>query len=181
MGDSILPGGITMVGDGQPIRIVVPGTPQGKGRPRAFAIKHGPRAGQVAMHTPAKTRTYEGIIASLGLDAMRGRAPLTQPLQLTLVAYCPIPDSWPRWKRAEALEDRIRPTSKPDMDNVLKALSDALNEVVWADDSRVCAIRMAKHYSDQPRLEATIEVLAAQACQDATRADKQPDLLRDAA
>lgn len=176
--------------DGQPLRFEVPGDPQGKGRPRAFAIKKGARAGQVAMHTPAKTRTYEGLIRSAAIDALVRRNYLALPVQgvydtptgpwwskptlLTITAYCPVPDSWPAWKRAEALDGRIRPTTKPDLDNVEKAIADALNGVVWQDDARVCSVRKRKLYGERPRIEIEVDLLPAQSAQDATRPPKEP-------
>ena len=57
-----------------------------------------------------------------------------------------------KWKAA-ALAGAIRPTSKPDIDNVIKSSFDGLNLVVWVDDSQVVELKTAKWYSDAPRLE----------------------------
>ena len=57
-----------------------------------------------------------------------------------------------KWKAA-ALAGAIRPTSKPDIDNVIKSSFDGLNMVVWVDDSQVVELKTAKWYSDAPRLE----------------------------
>ena len=153
--------------------VVVPGPPVGKGRPRAFAIKKGARAGQIAMHTPAKTRTYEALVQGRAIEAMGTRPPMTCPVLLTIEAFFPIPESWPAWKRAAALADEIRPTTKPDFDNIMKVL-DAFNGVVWIDDSRVVSARMRKVYSEVPRLEIKVEPIPAQACQQAERPRAAP-------
>ena len=67
----------------------------------------------------------------------------------------PIPKSWSKTKQQDALMHRVRPTTKPDADNVLKQL-DALNEVCWRDDSQIVEATVRKFYSDRPRLVITI-------------------------
>lgn len=42
------------------------------------------------------------------------------------------------------------------MDNVIKAVMDALNSVAWADDSHVTAIRAIKPYDCQPCLSVSL-------------------------
>jgi len=124
------------------IYIAVPGTPQGKGRARSVLRKNG----TIGHHTPEKTRTYEGLICSLGLDAMKGKEPLDGPVKLIMTIVMPIPPSWPQWKAKMASSNLIMPTVKPDADNVLKAVKDGLNGVVWHDDCQVVRVDMAKVY-----------------------------------
>ena len=47
-------------------------------------------------------------------------------------------------------------TKKPDADNILKAISDALNGIVYRDDSQVCDCSVVKLYSKNPRVEVSI-------------------------
>lgn len=129
------------------IFFTVPGQPQGKGRARAFV-----RNGHVAHYTPEKTRSYEGVITALALEAMHGRAPSNAPLQLDLILWFEVPDSWPKWKRDAALAGTVVPTTKPDADNVTKAVKDALNGVVWRDDCQVVRMSVAKKYDVRPRV-----------------------------
>ncbi len=50
-------------------------------------------------------------------------------------------------------------TKRPDLDNVLKAIKDGLNGIVWGDDSQVAVLRECrKGYSDTPRVVVTVEV-----------------------
>jgi Holliday junction resolvase RusA-like endonuclease len=123
------------------IKIFIPGTPQGKGRARSFL-----RNGKIGHYTPEKTRTYEGLIASLGLDVMRGVKPLEIPMLVTISAVFSIPNSWPAWKRQAALDGKILPTTKPDMDNIKKAIKDGLNGVVWKDDCYATSALVRKRY-----------------------------------
>lgn len=124
------------------ITMVIPGPPQGKGRARSFV-----RNGRVGHYTPEKTRTYEGMIRTQAIEAMGAELPYEGPMSLTLCALYPIPKSWPRWKQEMALAGQILPTVKPDLDNVEKAIKDALNGVAWKDDCQVCVVIKQKSYT----------------------------------
>ena len=65
----------------------------------------------------------------------------------------------PTSRRAAAIGQEHRPTTKPDADNVAKLL-DALNKIVWADDAQIVALHIFKHYSDRPRIEISITPLS---------------------
>lgn len=131
------------------LRFFVPGLPVGKGRARIGRTK----SGFAVAYTPAKTRTYEGIVATLALQAMGGRRPWPGPLELRLVATFPIPASWPRWKRDKALLWIMPHTGRPDADNVLKAVCDGLNGVAFGDDAQICCLSVSKGYGDRPGVE----------------------------
>lgn len=137
------------------IRLVVPGTPQGKGRAR-FST----RGGFARAFTPEKTVAYEGLIALTGQQAMAGREPIAAPVYVTVTAFFQIPASWPKKRKAAALAGLSWHTSKPDGDNILKAVGDGLNGIVWKDDSQVALSKVIKQYAETPRLEIFVEPLA---------------------
>jgi Holliday junction resolvase RusA-like endonuclease len=91
-------------------------------------------------------------------DVMDGRSPIEGPLKVCVFASFPIPASWPKKRRAAALAGTARPTTKPDADNLLKIL-DALNQVVWRDDSQIVDGFVRKLYSETPELVITVEVI----------------------
>lgn len=126
------------------IRFHIPGTPQGKGRARAFKMRNG----AIGHYTPDKTRTYEGMIRTQAMAVMGGKSPVESPIALTLTIVMPIPNSWPAWKRELAVAGRLVPTTKPDADNIEKAVKDALNGVVYRDDAQVVAADKIKCYED---------------------------------
>ena len=132
------------------IHIVVSGAPMGKERVR-FQRATG-RA-----YTPERTLNYEARMAAAGQAVMAGRPLLDGPVRLDVMAFVSIPQSKPKRWKAAALRGDIRPTSKPDGDNMLKAISDGLNLVVWTDDSQIVDARVRKFYSDQPRVEIIVQ------------------------
>lgn len=134
---------------GQPhsgtIRIAVPIKPFGKDRHRIG------RGGRV--FTPTRTLDGEQVIAWEAVLAMRGYAPLTGPVRLTLTATLPIPRSWSAKRRAAALAGEIFPTGKPDLSNVLKSCEDGIEKGgVLRDDAQIVDVVAAKRYGDVPSL-----------------------------
>jgi Holliday junction resolvase RusA-like endonuclease len=142
------------------IQFVVPGVPVGKGRPRASKTKAG-----VRMYTPAKTASYEAVVAYAGRQAMAGRDPEQGALAVALTIVVPIPASWSGAKQERAVSGRIMPTTKPDIDNIEKAIFDALNGICWRDDVQVTDVLKSKRYGRQPGVRVTINPLeGAKAC-----------------
>lgn len=133
------------------ITIRLAGTPKGKGRPR-FSRKSG------AAFTPAPTRNYEAALRMAGQQEMGARPLLGGPLCVHVVALMPIAASWPKKKQAAAVEGALRPTGKPDIDNIAKML-DALNQVVWADDAQIVRAVIEKRYSTIPSLTVHVEAM----------------------
>ena len=86
---------------------------------------------------------------------MKSITPTSQPIALLLHAYMPIPESWPMRKRSDALLGAIRPTNKPDWDNIGKAC-DAMTGIVWTDDAPIVDGRVIKIYSDSPALRVEV-------------------------
>lgn len=134
------------------IRIVIPGKPQAKQRPR-FA-----RCGKfVKTYTPEATRNAE-----LNMSEIATRQAREQGWNLSLAAlfcmvnaYVAIPASKSKIWRLKALQGEIRPITKSDLDNYIKTV-DALNKILFKDDSQIVDIQAGKYYSSNPRLEITI-------------------------
>lgn len=133
------------------VSFVVPGEPQGKGRARVGKV-----GGHARMFTPAKTVAYEGLIAMAAQQAMRGGAPLEGPLALSVEAVATIPASWSKKRRSEALAGLLRPTTKPDIDNIVKAVGDGANGVAWGDDRQIVQLTALKRYGERPELRVIV-------------------------
>lgn len=138
------------------IVIELAGAPVAKGRPKFARIGNG----HSVAYTPAKTRHYESALRYAAQQAMDGTPLLDGPLSLSILVRRPVPQSWSQKKQAQALAGNIHPTTKPDLDNHEKVL-DALNGVVWRDDSQVVFKMSSKVYSDKPGLRIEVAPLAA--------------------
>lgn len=134
------------------ITFTVPGEPQGKGRPRVGSV-----GGHARMFTPAKTVAYEGLIAHIAAQAMAGRPPLECPCRLEIEIVCSVPASWSLKKQRMALEGSILPAKKPDTDNVLKAINDGMNGVVWRDDVQAVHGSWSKFYGATPGVTVRVK------------------------
>lgn len=152
-----LPGavrGATGAADGgHAVRFTVPGQPYGKGRPRIGRV-----GGFSRMFTPEKTVNYEGLVGWTAAQAMAGRPLLLEAVAVDLEILVSVPASWSQKKQAQALAGAIRPTTKPDIDNVEKAIFDAINKVVWKDDVQVVDVRKSKRYSATPGVQVFIRL-----------------------
>ena len=133
------------------IEFFVPGTPVGKGRPRAAR-----RGAGLVMFTPGKTADYEALVAATAGNAMRAHQLLDGPLEAVLDVRFPVPVSWSKARRARALAGAEWHTSKPDADNVAKAILDACNGVVFRDDSQIVMLTATKEFSETPGVRVVI-------------------------
>jgi Holliday junction resolvase RusA-like endonuclease len=132
------------------------------GEPVAFArMRIAARTG--AHFVPAPQRN---AMAALRIEAANtmlqcGAEVLDEPLQLELLAELPIPASWSKKKRNAAILGLVRPTGRPDLDNVYKLMADAFNGVVFRDDALIVTMRCRKVYGLQPKLVVCVSPLAA--------------------
>lgn len=130
------------------VQFVIPFAAVGKGRPR-FS--------QGRAVTPAKTRAYERAVAMLAKIAMRGRLPFSGPVRVLIDIDVEIPRSWPKYRRIAALAGKIWPTVKPDFDNSAKAVADAMNAIVYEDDTQIVKAEISKQYASDAAVRVTVE------------------------
>ena len=102
-----------------------------------------------------QTEQFENFIKEYAALTMRGRAPTIEPVALLVHAFLDIPESWSKRDKERARRGGISPTTKPDWDNFGK-ITDALNGIVWKDDSQVIDGRVIKRYSDEPGLRIEV-------------------------
>ena len=137
------------------VKFTVPGVPIGKGRPRIGRV-----GGNARMFTPAKTANYEGLIAHCAHVAMDGRPLILGAAFVGLLIVCQIPASWSKKKQQQAADGEIQPTVKPDTDNVVKAIFDGMNGVVWKDDVQNVSLMVNKKYGAVPGVHVAVKELA---------------------
>lgn len=129
----------------------VPGVPVAKGRPRVTIRGGRPRA-----YTPEKTEKYENLVRLAFIEKYGETVPASGPITIEIDAFFPIPKSFSKNKRQRALLGLIQKTTKPDLDNVQKAILDGLNGVAFADDSQIYEIHARKAFSTTPRADIVI-------------------------
>ena len=134
------------------VMFTVYGEPIGKGRPR-FAR----RGNFVSTYSPQKTKTYEDEIRMMAKAAMGSSEPLETPVTVAIYIRVGIPASFSKQKRKDAIEGILKPTKKPDADNILKCFLDAMNGIVYLDDKQVVNIHLTKLYAEIPAVEIMVK------------------------
>lgn len=131
------------------IQFTIPGKPMGKQRPRVTRTGH--------TYTPDETTHYENLV-KLAFQAAKpkGFVPDRDPVKIMITCEMPIPASWSKRKHDQAMEGTIRPTVKPDWDNVGKIICDALNGIAYCDDSQIVFATVRKYYSNEPCVVVTL-------------------------
>ena len=129
------------------IKLTIPGEPCAKQRPRTTKQGH--------TYTPQKTVNYETLVRQLYIT-QNFRKQLEGALKMTVRAYFAIPKSDSNKKAYQKSIGIIRPTKRPDWDNVGKVISDALNGLAYHDDSQIVSATVEKWYSLEPRVEVIL-------------------------
>ena len=136
------------------LKLTIPGEPKAQQRPRFTTRGGGPHA-----YDPAKSRNAKRTIAILAEAAMAGNAPLEGPLELSVTVRRTPPVSWSKAKRQAAIGKGI--TGKPDIDNYVKLVQDALNGIAYLDDKDITDLHARKVWTDgQPGTEILVRRLA---------------------
>lgn len=142
------------------VSFMVPGEPVAKGRPRFSVRKSKDGGAYVSVRTPDKTVIYENQVKLEYRDQTGGfKFPDDAMLEIEIEAYFSIPKSTSKKKRAAMMDGTVRPTKKPDIDNVLKAVADSLNGIAYRDDSQIVSATVNKFYDAAPRLIVTISLM----------------------
>lgn len=133
------------------IEFWVPSEPQGKQSPRA--VRMGSRTRLVK--APA-TRRYEDLVGLIASQAMAGQPPLDVPVTIALRVVFSIAVSWSHKRQRDALAGLILPTRRPDCSNVLKAVEDGCNGIVFRDDALIVDAGVSKAYGLTPGVQVRV-------------------------
>ena len=134
------------------VTYMVEGTPVGKGRP-----KFARRGNFVSTYTPTKTRDYEDLIKESARKAMGSAEILETPVTVAIYITVPIPASYSKKRTEACLSGSERPIKKPDIDNVAKCFLDAMNEIVYKDDTQVLTLHITKVYGTVGMVEVMVK------------------------
>ena len=130
---------------------MVEGNPIGKGRP-----KFARRGSFVSTYTPTKTRDYENVIKEVAKKAMGSNEILETPVTVAIYITVPIPASYSKKRTEACLKDIERPTKKPDIDNIAKCFLDAMQDVVYLNDTQVLTLHVTKVYGTVGMVEVMV-------------------------
>lgn len=125
--------------------------PKPKERPRAAMI-----GGHARIFTPKTTEAYEKEIRAAWIRA-NGEKPEEGPLRARIYFGLPIPKSETKANKLQMLQRKVFPTKKPDLDNLAKAVLDALNGVAYKDDCQIVTMLSKKNYSETPYVKVILE------------------------
>ncbi len=138
------------------IHLFIPGNPVPQGRPRACI-----RGKHASVYEDAKSKDWKKTIA------VHARASVTEDFTQNDSGH------WNKWKlidtaiklnvefrllrpKSVSVKKRPEPTTRPDLDNLIKAVKDALNGVLWRDDSQIIELEAKKVYDNPPGVDITV-------------------------
>lgn len=124
------------------------GIPRGQGRPRFNRLGGAYKA--------SEDKAYEQSICKAYWAAYCGAHMLEGPIRVTITAVFQIPGSASKADKRAMILGNVRPTRKPDADNIGKAVLDALNGVAYQDDKAVVDVRVVKIYGERPGIGVEI-------------------------
>lgn len=127
------------------IEITIPGEPVAQGRPKATTVN-----GHVRMYDPKKSSDFKQLVSFYAAQKAPGVL-LDGQLIINVIVFRKIPTSKSKTWIQKAIDYLIRPTTKPDCSNYLKGIEDALNGIIYTDDSRIVTAIVQKVYSQTPK------------------------------
>ena len=130
--------------------LVVHEIPVPKARPRATMAR-----GHAQIYTPKTTADYEKKIAAAWKQQF-GDTPMEGPLSVRIHFGLPIPRSASKKDKEAMLNLEQKPTKKPDLDNLAKAVMDALNGIAYKDDDQIVTLLLRKFYFESPFIRIRI-------------------------
>ncbi|EHD5018760.1 RusA family crossover junction endodeoxyribonuclease [Listeria monocytogenes] len=127
--------------------------PKPQGRPRFRRVGNF-----VQTYDPPESKAYKKKIANVA-KIYAPSTPISAPISVDFIFYVPMPKSKSKaWKRRALLGQEL-PAVKPDIDNYVKGVLDAMNKIVFSDDGKIVKLKAEKRYSDIPRTEVVITEL----------------------
>ena len=125
---------------------------KGKARPRVNTYT-------CQVYTPNNTKDYENLVKQYFKIHYPNSGPLENRVFVKITAYFKIPKNTSK-KDLKLIEEGIlSPTKKPDIDNVVKIVLDALNKLAFKDDNQITKLEVEKCYSMNNEEKLHIKVM----------------------
>lgn len=134
------------------IKLIYDGEPVPAGRPK-FSRIHG----KVVAYDPDKSRTFKKLLGYVAKHQYKGEPIEGKPLEVFINIYRSNQKHTSRKELTRREKGLSVPLKKPDTDNYIKSILDALTGIIWADDNIIQHIDARKFYSEKPRVEITVK------------------------
>ena len=123
---------------------------KGKARPRVNTYT-------CKAYTPENTKDYEMLIKQYFKIKYPRYVPLENRVSVKIVAQFKIPKTTTKKDRALIEEGKLSPTKKPDIDNIVKIILDALNKMAFKDDNQITKLDVEKVYGEEEKVYIRVE------------------------
>lgn len=131
------------------LNLVVDIKPRGASRPRAASRGVG-----VTIYAAPKDTAFKKEFRNLIREETKDIF-IEGVISVDMVFYLPFPSNFNLNEKCLAAMGVLRPTVKPDFDNLAKLPIDAMNEMIYSDDVQIVEGLSSKFYSNKPRIELT--------------------------
>ena len=128
----------------------VPGAIKGKGRPRVNSYTG-------IVYTPTTTKDYEYLVEQYFLLKYPRFKTLEGRVGVNITATFNIPKSTKKSDREKMIQNEISPNKKPDIDNIVKIILDAMNKFAFKDDTQITKLSVEKIYGEEEKVHIEIE------------------------
>ena len=123
---------------------------KGKARPRVNTYT-------CKAYTPECTKDYEMLIKQYFKLKYPRYVPLENRVSVKIVAQFKIPKNATKKDKELIKEGKLSPAKKPDIDNIIKIILDALNKMAFKDDNQITKIEVEKIYGEEEKIFVKIE------------------------
>lgn len=123
---------------------------KGKARPRLNTYTGN-------IYTDSNTKNYENLIKQYFKVKYPRYVPFENRVKVKIIIYLKIPQNTTKKNRKLIEEGLLSPTKKPDIDNVVKIVLDALNKMAFNDDNQITQLEVEKTYSEEEKLYIKLE------------------------
>lgn len=128
----------------------VPSKIIGKGRPRLNGYTG-------TVYTPTRTKDYELLVEQYFMIKYPRYKTIEGRAKVTIIAYFEVPKSTSKAQKEKMLLNTISPTKKPDIDNIVKIVLDAMNKFAFKDDTQITKLEIEKMYAEEEKIYIKIE------------------------
>lgn len=121
--------------------------------------KQRPRMGRSGVvYTPKETLVYENYVKMCYSDYARQFEwlPYENQVKAEIDVLVAVPKSDSKAKKKAKIEGAIRPTVKPDCDNLAKSILDSLNGLAYQDDKQVVELIVKKYYAENAEVRVRL-------------------------